>query len=225
MPAPQTAPGCWLLGIATVNICSRAPAWCHLGGLRGWAPARGEQLGEQNKIKPRSGARRLQDSPRGCGGLKLAFGFWVPVQLPPPSLSSSPLVRRWLLSVWGFSSFCAVFCVPSASQHAAKKQHRPQAANARGQFAGTGAGTGAGAGAGGSLALAGAGGALVLSPGFAAGFGAQQSPGGSGAVPPGRTRAGCSQVSHGELSPVLLCFFHRQSPRSRSSTCTGDSGS
>lgn len=39
--------------------------------------------------------------PSGISGLKLAFVFWVPVQLPPPSLSSSPMVHRWLLSVWG----------------------------------------------------------------------------------------------------------------------------
>nr|XP_047920026.1 calcineurin B homologous protein 3 isoform X2 [Anser cygnoides] len=92
----------------------------------------------------------------------LAFAFRVPAQLPPSSLSSSPVIHRWLLLVWGFSSFCVVFCVPSASQHAAKKQHRPQAARTRGRFAGTGAG--AGAGAGGSLAFAGAGGGFGVVP-------------------------------------------------------------
>lgn len=49
--------------------------------------------------------------PSGISGLKLAFVFWVPVQLPPPSLSSSPMVHRWLLSVWGGFLLFVLFSV------------------------------------------------------------------------------------------------------------------
>lgn len=49
--------------------------------------------------------------PSGISGLKLAFVFWVPVQLPPPSLSSSPMVHGWLLSVWGGFLLFVLFSV------------------------------------------------------------------------------------------------------------------
>lgn len=124
--------------------------------------------------------------------MKLAFVFWVPVQLPPPSLSSSPMVHGWLLSVWGGFFFLCCFLCPISLPACSKETAPTPGCKCSGTVCWN---------RGRSRRVFGScwgwGGALVLSPGFAASFGAQRSPGGSGAVPPGRTRAGCPQVSPG----------------------------